>query len=230
MLFCLELDEDYNNANRINIISLTKNIEDEIKSNRIQKLKMLENKENEKKLKDTLIINIMLQLTKKEIIEKHIISSIAQNKQEIIIYHSEKSGDFVKFPDYTFDSVNYDNILDTPISKLNIYHDELDETIINENNINKSIIEIIEDLLPIGYRIYNMYAIKFNKNKPFYDLNGHKIVYEIVIRSDSYICNDTCLFFLCCKQKSQCYYCLSCCIAQYFFGCFGCDCSCIVGP
>lgn len=210
----------YKVVSKINVADLSELVEEKKQKN------VTANTEKEIQLKHgrTQIVNSYLRITTAEYITPHIANGLVHHSNLIILYTELIGTDEVNGTSHWGEMPfhNRDKLLNTPICDLDIFEEDLTHKVADRN---KSIIQMIEDVVPDGYRVNSLYG-----GQPNNDWSHRR--YEVTIRNGCIICNDPCCLVFCCFSKS-CLYALwttkhdegdpcptRCC----------CDCRCCCGP
>ena len=183
----------YSKAGKINIKDLSELVNEE-------KSKTLE-RELEKYIRlkhgRTGIVNYYLKITTIDYITSLIAKGIMVNVNLIILYTELINEYEVKSQSHwgRLPIHDRDEILNTPLCDLDIFEENLTHYVIDRN---KSIIQMIKDVVPDGYRVSSMYGGQPSNNW------GYR-KYEVTIRNGSVLCNDPCCLVFCCFNKSWLY-------------------------
>lgn len=140
--------------------------------------------EQKGKLQRTELVNRYLEITNRDYILDKITDINTVNDNTIILKH-----------DFYYDDL--DIILNGKLKDLDVYHEQL-----NCKEYNISILEMIRNVIPEGYRCYAYY------NKP----EDNIVTFDVVLKRGSYLFNDPCCFYLLCQNMLRfnncCYPCL----------------------
>lgn len=201
----------YNNLDKINERDLTDRVDKVKNDNQRNKEKYAE----QLKTRRTEVVNEYLLICNKEYIEDRITRGIASDCHKIVIkfeainYHQwpEKSDNFRHAP-----IIDRYDICHNKLKDLDIFHEQL--TV----DLDKSIVDLIRDVVPDDYRVYALYGLTLE-----HSLDRR---FEVSLRRGSICCNDPCCYLLCCKNM----FLLNsfCCLGDDEPDC--CHCPCWCGP
>ena len=180
-------ENTYNRTGKIQLCDLAELIGTEKASVTRNKEELREKEEKRLIETRTRFIQSILTCTTEKHISKCIASGIAEDRHQITLYCRENkwSG---------FDE-SRDVILNTPIYLLSINHKELLVGKDDYIDSSKSIVQMIDDLIPEGFRLH-------------YEYRGSSGYYTISIFNESMISKDSCFFSVLSCQSYDCYYCL----------------------
>jgi len=184
-------DNEYKHIGKIQLedLSVSIGVETALKNQR-DKERCDENKMETIKSYTTFVNSVLPYITKDNI-SSSISKAMVSNQQRIVLFSQR-----TEIGDYLYHG--RDDLISYPINKLKLNHGDLvtpDSTI----DYSKSIIQIIEDLIPEGFRVY-------------YGYNLSSKYYMITLYYDS-ICNDPLCYNLWCG--SQCCNSVWCIICWY---------------
>lgn len=204
----------HHSIQKIDILSLDEKVEkirasDTVINGDILRQKQIGHEEYKEgfKRQKTKILDFYLKRITRDRVEESIAMIVAKDTdccilaKEIINRYNEYDQD-----------IDRDLLLDTPLGQIQ----DIDMNFIIGLDTSKSVMQMLKEMIPDGFRIYNMYSTKRNIN----------IDYEITIRYKSVLCNDPCCLFLCLYNKVCMYKTEQCC--YYCFGYPSCRCCC--GP
>lgn len=206
----------HHSIQKIDILSLDEKIEKIRASDTVIKGDVLRQKQTERdeykegfKRQKTKILDFYLKRITRERIEQSITYIIAKDADCCILAKEtiKKYGN----NEYDWD-IDRDLLLDTPLGQI----PDIDMNFIIGLDTSKSIMQMLKEIIPDGFRVYNIYG----------NNRGVSSEYEITIRYKSVLCNDPCCLFLCLYNKVCMYKTDRCC--YYCFGYPSCRCCC--GP
>lgn len=187
---------EYNNLDKINEKDLIDDVVKQKRNNAEKKSKMIE----QLKQRRTNIVIEYLQIVDRKYIEEKITRGIANGDRRIVIkleaidysIWPEKSNNFRHIP-----IIDRYATCNEKLRKLDIFHEQLGKTV----DLEKSIVELIADIVPDDYRVYALYGLSMQTKCPIMGTyRGSNRRFEITLRRESCWCNDPCCYYLCFKN------------------------------
>lgn len=143
-----------------------------------------------KKIKRTKLVKRYLKITNRDYILGKITDVNTINDNTIMLKHGNYHRDLIM-------------ILESKLIELDIHHNEATQQDV-------SIMEMIRNIIPEGYRLYAYHG----------KLEGGKETFDIVLKRGSYWFNDPCCFYLFCQSLSWFNCCCQNCLQESTGDCF----------